>query len=160
MNPLDQLRDIHLPPPVSWWPPAPGWWILALLAAFSCLMLGYRLRRRWQEQHYRREANAALIQLREGFDQHGDQQRYLHDLLALLRQAVKTAYPEKHWESLPASELIHNISSNKIFINHKDTVNYESILFKKHAAVDSSLIDQMETFIGGWIKNHRRGGKC
>ena len=24
---LAQLRDIRLPDPVGWWPPAPGWWI-------------------------------------------------------------------------------------------------------------------------------------
>ena len=40
-NPLDQLRDIHLPEPISWWPPAPGWWILAVA---SCALLAWILK--------------------------------------------------------------------------------------------------------------------
>ena len=27
-SPLDQLADIHLPPPVANFPWAPGWWVL------------------------------------------------------------------------------------------------------------------------------------
>ncbi|HDY6178278.1 TPA: DUF4381 domain-containing protein, partial [Pseudomonas aeruginosa] len=25
MNPLDRLEPLIAPPPVGWWPPAPGW---------------------------------------------------------------------------------------------------------------------------------------
>ncbi|MBS0432372.1 MAG: DUF4381 domain-containing protein [Proteobacteria bacterium] len=32
-----QLRDIHLPP-VPWWPPASGWWVLAGLLALACAL--------------------------------------------------------------------------------------------------------------------------
>ena len=33
MNPelLAQLRDIHAAPELPWWPPASGWWALALM---------------------------------------------------------------------------------------------------------------------------------
>lgn len=44
------LRDIHLPQ-VSWWPPAPGWWLLATLILFAIIAIvliavRYRQRRR------------------------------------------------------------------------------------------------------------------
>ena len=31
MNPLDRLEPLIAPLPVGWWPPAPGWWLLAAL---------------------------------------------------------------------------------------------------------------------------------
>lgn len=40
------LRDIHLPGPVSWWPLAPGWWILMLLIFISIALVLFFIRRR------------------------------------------------------------------------------------------------------------------
>ncbi len=37
-DPLVELRDIHLPAAVSWWPPAVGWWLLLLLLSV-CLVV-------------------------------------------------------------------------------------------------------------------------
>lgn len=57
------LRDIHLPLPIAWWPPAPGWWLAAsLLIAVS---LGWVLGRRWHRRRaLRRAAWAAFVELR------------------------------------------------------------------------------------------------
>jgi hypothetical protein len=75
MNPEDaqllaQLRDIHGAADPGWWPPAPGWWALALLLSLGLALalraLAHRLavarrRRRWLQalDALEREANPA-----------------------------------------------------------------------------------------------------
>ncbi|MDO7639090.1 MAG: DUF4381 domain-containing protein, partial [OM182 bacterium] len=34
---LAQLADIRLPGEISWWPPAPGWWILSAIVLVSSI---------------------------------------------------------------------------------------------------------------------------
>ena len=38
-DPLSQLRDIHLPEPVTSWPFAPGWWVLLILLIIGLVFL-------------------------------------------------------------------------------------------------------------------------
>lgn len=45
MNPLDQLKDIHLPDTVSNWPPAYGWWLLILVTLTSIVVTVVMVRR-------------------------------------------------------------------------------------------------------------------
>lgn len=56
-----ELRDIHLPAPPSWWPPAPGWWVLAILG----LVIGIWLTRVLLRQ---RRERLRLQRLRATFD--------------------------------------------------------------------------------------------
>ena len=43
---IDDLRDIHLPPPPGLWPPAPGWWLVLAIGAIVALLLVRRHQRR------------------------------------------------------------------------------------------------------------------
>jgi len=59
-DPLAQLADIHLPGEVSFWPPAPGWWMLAGLLLLSLVLVG---RYYYQQGQIRRRLNSALYEL-------------------------------------------------------------------------------------------------
>ena len=47
-DPLQQLRDVHLPADPSWWPPAIGWWVLLLALTGVVTWLIYKGISRWR----------------------------------------------------------------------------------------------------------------
>ncbi len=84
MNPLDQLKDIHLPNEVSWWPLAIGWWLaalLVLLALVSTIVLLVKVRKK------RRRINQGLEPFEQlASDQSLSSQDWLNELSKLLRR--------------------------------------------------------------------------
>lgn len=83
MESLD-LKDIHLPEAIHWWPPAPGWWLVALafiLFLFGARAIFQRLSRKTAIKHAKKQ----LTQLRQQSDNTIDT---LTALSALLRRAA------------------------------------------------------------------------
>ena len=93
-DPLDQLKDIHLPPLVDWWPPAPGWWLLAVLVLAGLAWVILYLRRRAAKPDLRREAESELRQIESAWREHQDDARLAAELSALLRRIAISLYPE------------------------------------------------------------------
>jgi hypothetical protein len=60
---LQQLRDIHVPPPPGWWPPAPGWWILGIVLLGILGLLGRFGWRAWHRRLPIRRARALHARL-------------------------------------------------------------------------------------------------
>ena len=50
------MHDIVTLEPVSWWPLAPGWYVLILALAITMAWLGYKRLKQWRRNAYRREA--------------------------------------------------------------------------------------------------------
>ncbi len=95
------LRDIHLPAPVSWWPPAPGWWALAGLAlAAVALVLVLRRRRARARTTLRALARAQLQALRRRHQVQPDPQALVRGLSELLRRACLGLYPRHECAAL------------------------------------------------------------
>lgn len=95
MDPLAGLRDIHLPPPPALWPPAPGWWLLAV-AGLVVLALGVRLAgRAWRRRRPRRAALRAIRALRARRAQGESAAILIAELATLLRRAALIRHPRE-----------------------------------------------------------------
>jgi hypothetical protein len=70
MNEIDfsqiPLRDIHLPDPVGWWPPAPGWWLVAALVIGGLVVAWLRYHRRFRERAALKALKRVLAALEQG----------------------------------------------------------------------------------------------
>ncbi|HEX5961705.1 MAG TPA: DUF4381 domain-containing protein [Rhodanobacteraceae bacterium] len=85
------LRDIHLPP-AGWWPPAPGWWLLAgiavLIAALVLAGLYWRKRRGPLRAALCEIETLAAVHARDG-----DAQRVVDGVSRLMRRVARRVEP-------------------------------------------------------------------
>ena len=98
MNPQDPLAALHPlrePLAVGWWPPAPGWWLLAALLLAALLVLAWYALRRYRANAYRRRALARLRQLAALYEQQPDPLPFLAETNALLKSVALLAYPRR-----------------------------------------------------------------
>ena len=102
-NPLVNLKDIHLPPPVSFWPPAPGWWILAVLLIPSLFIGGVWLYRRHKKRNPKTEALRILKDIQILHQNSQDEVGSLRNLSKLLRRTALTFYENDAVASLHGS---------------------------------------------------------
>jgi hypothetical protein len=97
-DPLSELADIHLPDAVNFWPPAPGWWVLAALVVVA-LVLVYR--RQLARVFLRRRLGSALRELDaayQTFQSAGDKNaaglQLLQTFNAVLKRVALLHYPD------------------------------------------------------------------
>ena len=94
MNPAElPLRDLHLPEPVSAWPPAPGWWLLLVLALAALAWVAHRWVRAYARDSARRQALRAIDAAVADYGRHGDAIRLGSELSALLRRTMLAYAP-------------------------------------------------------------------
>ncbi len=89
------LRDLHLPDPVSWWPLAPGWWVLIVLVLIG---VGWLLKLAWRKRQFtapRRYAIRTLAAVEAEYLSHRNPVRLGQQVSELLRRGM-LAYAPRH----------------------------------------------------------------
>jgi hypothetical protein len=88
-----ELRDIHLPADPSWWPPAPGWWLLALLCLGLLVMAAVWIRRRLARRRWRQRVTSELDRIATEYSAEPDALRLSAEVSQLLRRASRLLDP-------------------------------------------------------------------
>jgi len=94
-DPLSQLKDIHLPDVPGLWPPAPGWWVLAIALVVAIVALGMMISRRISNNRYRKIAAAEANALTDKFqlstsnhDYSSVEKSYIEQAMLLLKRTA------------------------------------------------------------------------
>ncbi|MBS3964041.1 MAG: DUF4381 domain-containing protein [Methylomonas sp.] len=100
MEPLP-LKDIHLPDAISGWPPAPGWWLLALFCLIAAGFVALLIARLYRHLTRRQPCQQALRHIARLRSQPVDDLRQtLAELSALIRRAAISCEPREQVASL------------------------------------------------------------
>lgn len=90
---LERLEDIHPAVAPSWWPPAPGWWLLAAVGLAAVVYFGWRAYRRLQVSRRRRDLIKLLDGIAAEYDPVGQAPAYLSAVNSLMRAVALRAFP-------------------------------------------------------------------
>ncbi|MGD8557863.1 MAG: DUF4381 domain-containing protein [Chromatiales bacterium] len=104
-----QLRDIHLPPPPDFWPPAPGWWLLAMILV---ALLAWALVIAWKKARLRRTQRRLLALLEELELTGRHEPGKLAQLSILLRRIALMHYPRQQVAGLTGEDWLHFLDSS------------------------------------------------
>ena len=84
---LKSLKDIHEPQPVSFWPPAPGWWIVLICAPLFILLIRYVYRLQ-QRPKYKKLATQELGNIVANFEIQHNSHKTAKEISLLLRKVL------------------------------------------------------------------------
>jgi len=149
------LRDIHLPGPITWWPPAPGWWLM--LALFCGLILAIFLLRRWlikRRKEPKRIARRELKKLQTEYQQHQNPQILVEKISILLRRLYLSCYPRAEVASLTGESWLQFLDKqlgNQQFTQGKGRCLIEAP-YRKNVDID---VDTLVKLCQSIIKNQQ-----
>ena len=154
MNPdlLSQLRDIHTAPPVPWWPPAPGWWVLAFLLMVLLVWIGRRLLARYRVRQRRKQMLGWIDHLNATIDPQLQPQAYLATLNRIFKLVALRAFPDHHCAAMAGPGWVDFLSGNMNKLPSADSLNaLGSGPYDPAPRFDPQVMSELTRH---WIKQH------
>jgi len=160
---LQNLNDIVLPPSVSWWPLASGWYLLLALLLAALAWFVYRSIRRWIDNRYRRAALYELQLLTQAIQNPEKRNASLRQLPVLLKRTALSVYPREQIASLSGDDWYDFLNSqlDSPAFTEPDRRLLESISYSTSdlSIVDSRAENALMEAIKHWLNHHQGPGR-
>lgn len=147
---LVQLKDIHLPPAIGWWPLAPGWYVLMALFFIVAVFCMYRAYQRYLNGRAKKHALTLLDLYTTQYAKEGNTQLTSARISELLKRVALVYYPRQQVASIHGQAWINflNKTSNKLDFEAVKALLLDSP-FKPNERVD---LHPLITLAKLWIK--------
>jgi hypothetical protein len=152
---LANLHDIVLAPSVPWWPPAPGWYVLAFVMAAFVIVLVWRARRRWLARRYRMQA---LTELRAIRLDSLEPAAAAASMMTLLKRTALAAYPRQQVAALSGGDwwsFLDQGVGGEEFRERLGPVT-SALVYSDARSIDATAADMERLAVAAerWIKSH------
>lgn len=163
MSPLDQLQPLIAPASISAWPPAPGWWLLAVLLPLAGFGL-WRLRRLLRvkaplsraEQPLdplRVSALAELASLPKPYDG-APAGAWLQQINALLKRLCRNQYPYSQSHTLNGRKWLAFLDNRCPAAGLTRWMVLVEGAYKPECKLDDKAITGLTQSVDTWIRKH------
>ena len=151
------LRDVAVPPPVSWRPQTAGWYILGALVLAAVAWLAWRWYRRWLANRYRRDALAALGALEPALGNPAERMAALRQIATIVKRtqlsetqrSVVASLSGTVWlESLDKSGTRHRFSAPPLDMLGELSSATDETLAKINSKDIATLTDALRQWVG------------
>jgi hypothetical protein len=148
---LDRLADIVTLPPVSWWPPAPAWYVVAgaVLVLASAAVIA-----QWQ----RRRANAYRVTALAELKRVGREPDALMRIAEILKRTALAAAPRQQVAALSGGRWVHWLNATGNGVVFSETAK---TLLAGHVygagQPDKKQITALAKTARAWIRKHQPG---
>ena len=144
------LKELPLPEPVSWFPAAPGWWVVAVLLVLLLAWGCWRARAAWRRRAYRRDALAELDRIAAG-------DAGIETLPRLLRRTALVAFARDEVASLRGPEWARWLNAHGGSFEPADAIWLERLPYDRAAPgeIDPQATGRLLAASRRWVREHR-----
>ena len=150
---LEQLKDIHLPEAVSYWPLALGWWLLIGIFLLVLIILVWRTFKQLNKHRAKWFALRKLKQLEQAYDHQQDKVYIAQELSVLLHRVALAFYTRKQVAGLTGTDWLNFLDED--FSDNPFITQGQALMTAPYRKEINDDLKPVFTLCQRWIKKRR-----